>query len=258
MNKQEHHANVVSILNFKGGVGKTTTALNLGAALAMNGKRTLIIDIDVQMNSSFILGYDTADGENVYDLMKGTARSYPIYGTNLPELSFIPASMKLSTLAIEIADRISRETILRRQLEPLRALYDYILIDCPPGKGVLTDNALCASDNIIVPLTCEIMALQGVSAILAKVGEIQQLVNPDLKIMGFLLTKHNAAYKVGKIVRNTLEQEKVPVFDTTIRNSMPLNTYCDQYQSVFELDKNCTGAQDYMALAKEIIKINKD
>jgi len=243
---------VISILNFKGGVGKTTTTLNLGAALANMEKKVLIIDIDVQMNTSFVLGYSANDGASVYELMKGTASTYPIYDTNNPNVQFIPSNMKLGMLAIEIADRISRETILKRMLEPLIPHYDYILIDCPPGKGVLTDNALCASDSILVPITCEMMTMQGVAVILSKFSEIKELANPKLSIEGFLLTKYHKNYKVGKTVRDILEKENVKVFDTAIRDSMSLNVYCETCQSVYEYDANSNGAKDYMALAKEI------
>jgi len=247
-------ATVISVLNFKGGVGKTTTALNLGAALAKLGKKVLLVDLDVQMNTSFVLRYKASDGENVYDLMKGTCTSYPIYGTETENMMFIPSSMKMGVLATEIADRISRETILRRNIQPLLPMFDYILIDCPPGKGVITDNALCASNEIIVPITCELMTMQGVATILAKYDEIKQLANPELILKGFLLTKYNRNYKVGHTVRTLLEQENVRVFDTTIRNSMALNVYCDTKQNVFDYDSSSNGAKDYMAFAKELLK----
>lgn len=247
------NAKVISVLNFKGGVGKTTTTLNLGAALAKRGKKILLIDIDVQMNTSFVLGYSPNDGESIYELMKGTAQSYPVYDTHEDNLQFIPSSMKLGMLAIEIADRISRETILKRMIAPLLPHYDYILIDCPPGKGVLTDNALCASNSLIIPITCEMMTMQGVAVILSKYSEIKELANPELSIEGFLLIKYNKNFKVGKTVRGILAQEYVPVFNTTIRNSMALNVYCENHQNVFEYDPESTGAKDYMALAEELL-----
>ena len=128
---------VISILNFKGGVGKTTTTLNLGAALAMRSKNVLLIDLDVQMNTSNILGYSVKDGESVYELMNGGVKEYPIYDTHLDSLKFIPSSMKLDTLIVELTNRMSRETILRRLLQPLLPIYDYIIIDCPPSLGIV-------------------------------------------------------------------------------------------------------------------------
>lgn len=246
-------AQTIPILNFKGGVGKTTTALNLGAALARAGKKTLIIDLDVQMNTSFVLGYSIKDGASIYELMKGEATSYPIYDTETNNLQFIPASMKLSTLSIELADKISRETILRRQLAPLQPHYDYILIDCPPGKGVLTDNALCAATGIIIPITCEMMTMQGVATILAKYEEIRMLANESIVIEGFLLTKYNSQTKVGRAVRTFLEDQHMPIFSTTIRNNMALNVCVNGYQNVFDYDPLSNGAIDYSALAEELI-----
>ena len=252
---KEKQAKVISILNFKGGVGKTTTTLNLGSALARMGKKVLVIDIDVQMNTSFVLGYGVDDGDSIYELMKGTATSYPIYSSHQDNLSFIPSSSKLSQLAIEIAERISRETILKRQLSPLLSMFDYILIDCPPGKGVLTDNALCASHHIIVPITCEMMTMQGVATIITKYEEIKELANPDMTILGFLLTKYNRNYKVSERVRSIVEAEGINVFQSTIRNNMALNVYCETCQSVYEYDPSSNGAKDYESLAKEIESI---
>lgn len=258
-------ARVISVLNFKGGVGKTTTTLNLGAALAKRDKKVLLIDLDVQMNTSFVLSYSVRDGESIYDLMSGSAQSYPIYDTRTPGLQFIPSSMKLDTLAVELTNRISRETVLRRQLSQLLPLYDYILIDCPPGKSVLTDNALCASDSILVPITCEEMNKQGISTIVAKYDEIKQLVNPDIEFEGFLLTKYNKQYTISRDMRANLDGRGVRVFDTAIRTSMSLNKYVCGYQNVFEYDEATfrpgfgrkfeysNGAADYMSLAEEII-----
>lgn len=259
------NARVISVLNFKGGVGKTTTTLNLGAALAKQGKHVLLIDLDVQMNTSFMLSYSINDGESVYELMSGAVKSYPIYDTHTPNLQFIPSSMKLDLLAVELTNRISRETVLRRTLTALLPHFDYILIDCPPGKSVLTDNALCASDSLIIPITCEEMNKQGISTILTKYEEIKQLVNPDLAIEGFLLTKYNKQYTVSRDMRQSLESREVPVFQTVIRTSMSLNRYCQGYQNVFEYDEASfrpgfgrkfeysNGAQDYISLANEIL-----
>lgn len=259
---------VISILNFKGGVGKTTTTLNLGAALAIRSKNVLLIDLDVQMNTSNILGYSVKDGESVYELMNGGVKEYPIYDTHLDSLKFIPSSMKLDTLIVELTNRMSRETILRRLLQPLLPIYDYIIIDCPPGKSVLTDNALCASDSIIVPISCEEMNKQGVVTIMSKFDEVKQLVNPDITLAGFLLTKYNRQYRISRDMNDTLVSMGVPVFQTQIRTSMSLNTYCRSHQNVFEYDQATfkpgfgkkfeysNGAKDYMALAEEVISLS--
>lgn len=258
-------ARVISVLNFKGGVGKTTTTLNLGAALAKKSKRVLLIDLDVQMNTSFMLSYSIRDGDSIYELMSGSTPSYPVYDTNTPGLQFIPSSMKLDTLTVELTNRVSRETVLRRQLVPLLPHFDYILIDCPPGKSVLTDNALVASDSVLIPITCEEMNKQGISTILTKYEEIKELINPDLTIEGFLLTKYNKQYTVSREMRMSLEGRNVKVFNTAIRTSMSLNRYCLGYQNVFEYDEKTykpgfgkkfaysNGAVDYMQLADEIL-----
>lgn len=258
-------AKVISVLNFKGGVGKTTTTLNLGAALAKKNQRVLLIDLDVQMNTSFVLGYSVKDGENVSDLLAGTATSFPIYNTATEGLQFIPSSMRLDTLAVELTNRISRETILQRCIKPLLPHYDYIIIDCPPGKSVMTDNAMCACSSLLIPITCEEMNKQGLATILSKYNEIKQLVNPDIEIEGFLLVKYNKQYRVSRDMRATLEKTGMNVFQTPIRNSMSLNAYCNGYQNVYAYDEATfkqgfgrkfeysNGAQDYMALAEEII-----
>lgn len=262
-------AKVISVLNFKGGVGKTTTTLNLGAALARQNQRVLLIDLDVQMNTSFVLGYSVKDGDSVAELLAGTAKSFPIYNTVTDGLQFIPASMRLDTLAVELTNRISRETILKRSIQPLLPHYDYIIIDCPPGKSVMTDNAMCACNSLLIPITCEEMNKQGLATILAKFSEIKQLVNPDINIEGFLLVKYNKQYRVSRDMRETLEQTGMSVFQTAIRTSMSLNAYCNGYQNVYDYDEATfksgfgrkfeysNGAQDYMALAEEIINRNK-
>lgn len=253
---------VISVLNFKGGVGKTTTVLNLGAALARTGKKVLIIDLDVQMNTSFVLGYSSSDGESMYDVLmdKVEDNNYPIYDTKTEGLVFIPSNMNLTSVEMKLEDNVDINYVLADQLAKLKRRYpffDYILIDCPPAKGFLTNNALCASDSLLVPITCELMTMQGVMVIIEKYKQVTQRANKNLKIEGFLLTKYNKGYKVGQFVRDLLTQKDVKVFDTSIRNCMALNVYCNGWQNVFDYDAKCNGSQDYMNLAEEIIKNNK-
>lgn len=251
---QINMASIISILNFKGGVGKTTTTLNLGAALAMAGKKTLLIDIDVQRNTTNVLGYRLSDGSSLYELMKNESKDYPIYDTNTSGLQFIPSSMKLSTLVFELANMFSRETILRECLSPLQDIYDYILIDCPPNTGVLTDNAIAASNTIIVPVSCDAMSLQGVEIILARVKEAAR-VN-KINIGGFLINRYNARRVQSRNVVNALSEYGVNVFKTYIRECEALKAFCENHQNIFEYDAKSNGAKDYEALAKEIIELN--
>lgn len=253
----EKQAKVISVLNFKGGVGKTTTVLNLGAALARRGKKVLIIDLDVQMNTSFVLGYSSADGESIYEVLTGETNTFPIYDTKTDGLVFIPSNMKLTSVEMKLGDDVDRDYLLHDKMKPLLPVFDFILLDCPPAKGFLTNNALCASHSLLVPITCEMMTMQGVMVIIEKFKQVTNRANKELEIEGFLLTKYNRGYKVGQFVRDLLTQKEVKVFDTAIRNCMALNVYCNGWQNVFDYDAKCNGAQDYMSLAEEIIANNK-
>lgn len=261
----EHKANVISILNFKGGVGKTTTTLNLGAALARKGKRVLLIDLDVQMNTTNNLGYSIKDGESVYELLAGVNDGYPVYDTIEQNLQFIPSSTRLDVLASMLANETGREFVLREKIAPLYNIYDIVLIDCPPGKSVLTDNAICASDYVLIPTLCEEMCQQGLVSVITKIDTIKKRLKHEAIVLGFLLTRYDKREKVDiRTMYDILGQIKAPVFNTVIRKCVSLSRFC-QYQNVFAYDEKTfkpgfgrkfaysNGADDYMALSDELI-----
>lgn len=269
--EKSNKARVISVLNFKGGVGKTTTALNLSAALARRGKKVLLIDLDVQMNSSFVLDYGVNDGDSIYELMMqeevlSSLADFPIYDTIQDGLQFIPASPKLDTLIVFLTNMEAREMELKRHIEPLMSVYDYIIIDCPPAKSVLIDNALCASHSIIIPVTCEELSKQGLVTIITKYTRINNRLNPDLKILGFLLVKYEQRNKDSRDMTQLLADMGMPVLETKIRKCVSLNRCNTQYQNVFNYDEQTfkpafgrktleysNGAKDYFALADELI-----
>lgn len=264
----EKKAKVISVLNFKGGVGKTTTVLNLSAALARHDKKVLIVDLDVQTCASLVLGYSVSDGENIYDLMMDNTKSYPVYNTVEANVQFIPGSMKMDSLIVDLTSRMCREFELRKRIEPLFPYYDYILIDCPPSKSVLTDNALCTSDSLIIPVSCEHMSKQGLATIIVKYEQVKQMANRDLQIEGFLLTKYIDNRNASRNMVSTLEELNVPVFSTRIRQCSSLDKLSEgsNYHNIFNYDEQTfkpgfgrktieysNGAKDYEALALEIL-----
>lgn len=248
-------AKVLSILNFKGGVGKTTTSVNLGAALALAGKQVLIIDLDGQMNSTVILGKREETEENIYDFLVGDTTEVFCYSTGTDRLDYVPSSTEMRHIELQLSSRKSRERILKKFTDKLKEEYDFILLDCPPGKGIIIDNAMTASDGIIVPIECDVLSLQGLTEIVSEVGEVKQELNPDLKIVGFLATKYDNRLRLNRDILESL-QENFPgqVFDTRIRRNVSMAEYCSEQRHIFDYAPDSYGAQDYMALANEIIQ----
>ena len=249
-------AKIISIVNQKGGVGKTTSALNLAAALAIYEKRVLLIDFDPQGNASGGLGIDTKK-PNVYQALidkadvKETIKNY----APLPKLDVIPSDIDLSGAEIELVKEFSREYKLRNMLNKISDNYDYILIDCPPSLGLLTVNALSASSDILIPIQCEYYALVGVSKLLNTVNLIKKALNPNLNIMGILLTmfdrRLNLSYQVAKEVRKYFKER---TFNTIIMRNVKLSEAPSFGKSIFEYDISSQGAKDYFNLAKEVMQ----
>lgn len=202
---------IIAITNQKGGVGKTTTSVNLGACLAYIGKRVLLVDIDPQGNATSGLGIEKADVDQcVYDILVDDADVIDIIkATSVENLDVIPATIQLAGAEIELVPTISREVRLKRALEAVKQNYDYIIIDCPPSLGLLTINALTASDSVVIPVQCEYYALEGLSQLLNTVRLVQKHLNTDLMIEGVLLTMLDARTNLGiqviEEVKNTLE-----------------------------------------------------
>ena len=249
---QFNMAKIISFLNHKGGVAKTTTCANLATALWILGNKVLIIDTDQQCNLSGVLGFSQKEGDpTLSDWLKEPV-SPPIY-IRYDGLEYIPASKALRNMEAELLNKRSRETILARKLEQVKNEYDYIVIDCAPGDSVLNDNALSASDAVIIPTECSGFSLQGMQNLLLAIREIQQEINPELKIEGYLLVKYDKQTKIAKEVSKYFErQQEVPTLQTKIRKCVKFDESPLGHQTIFEYAPESNGAEDYMRLAEEL------
>ncbi|MEW6410460.1 MAG: AAA family ATPase [Nitrospirota bacterium] len=247
---------VIAIANQKGGVGKTTTAINLSASLAAAEKRVLLIDIDPQGNTTSGFGIDRESLQiNLYHQFIGEAQMSDIrIKTMLSCLDIIPSSIDLIGAEVELIGRDNRERILERAVSPLKNEYEFIIIDCPPSLGFLTLNALTASDTVLIPVQCEYYAMEGLGLLLNTVRRIQQSFNPYLRIEGILLTMHdvrnNISHQVIEEVRRHFEDK---VFETVIPRNVTLSEAPSHGKPVILYDVRSRGAQSYLSLAKEVM-----
>jgi chromosome partitioning protein len=248
---------VVAIANQKGGVGKTTTAINLGTALAACGKTVLLIDIDPQGNASTGLGIQAAARHlTSYDLILGEAKlADAVLRTQIPGFALVPSVVDLSAAEVELVERPRREYRLKDALAAADKDYDYVLIDCPPSLGLLTVNALVAARAVLVPLQCEFFALEGLSLLLRTVDRVRRSFNPQIEVQGVLLTmfdrRNNLAQQVATDVRSFLGKR---VFDTVIPRNVRVSEAPSHGMPVLLYDFRCPGAQAYVQLAGEVLR----
>ncbi|KOP65780.1 sporulation initiation inhibitor Soj [Bacillus sp. FJAT-18019] len=247
---------IIAIANQKGGVGKTTTSVNLGAGLASLGKRVLLVDIDPQGNTTSGVGINKADVANcIYDIIINEVHPKDaICGTKVDGLDIIPATIQLAGAEIELVPTISREVRLKKSLQLIKPQYDYILIDCPPSLGILTINSLTAADSVIIPIQCEYYALEGLSQLLNTVRLVQKHLNTSLKIEGVLLTMLDARTNLGiQVIEEVKKYFQEKVYRTIIPRNIRLSEAPSHGQSIITYDPRSKGAEVYLELAKEVI-----
>ncbi|MFV9510308.1 ParA family protein [Tepidibacillus sp. LV47] len=247
---------IIAITNQKGGVGKTTTSVNLSASLAKLGKKVLLVDIDPQGNSTSGIGINKADVEYcIYDvLINDIPPKDAIYPTKIEGLDIIPATIQLAGAEIELVPTISREVRLKRALHVVSDQYDYVIIDCPPSLGILTVNSLTAADSVIIPIQCEYYALEGLSQLLNTIRLVQKHLNTDLTIEGILLTMFDARTNLSiQVVEEVKKYFKEKVYQTIIPRNVRLSEAPSHGQSIVTYDPKSRGAEVYLDLAKEVI-----
>ncbi|MCD7035289.1 AAA family ATPase [Metabacillus sp. GX 13764] len=247
---------IIAVANQKGGVGKTTTSVNLGACLAHIGKRVLLVDTDPQGNATSGVGIEKADVEHcIYDILVDDIHvTEVIRPTTVEYLDAIPATIQLAGAEIELVPTISREVRLKRALEKVKQNYDYIIIDCPPSLGLLTINALTASDSVIIPVQCEYYALEGLSQLLNTVRLVQKHLNTDLMIEGVLLTMLDARTNLGiQVIEEVKKYFRERVYKTIIPRNVRLSEAPSHGQPIIKYDARSRGAEVYLDLAKEVV-----
>ena len=250
---------VIAIANQKGGVGKTTTTVNLAASLGVLEKKVLLIDADPQANASSGLGIDVERVEiGTYQVLEHTASiNDAIQKTTSPNVDIIPAHIDLVAIEIELIDKEQREYMLQKAVAQLTKNYDYILIDCAPSLGLITLNSLVAADSVIIPIQCEYFALEGLGKLLNTVKSVQKIHNPSLDIEGLLLTMFDSRLRLSnQVVEEVRKHFSTMVFDTIIRRNTRLGEAPSYGESIIAYDATSKGAVNYLSLANEIIKKN--
>ena len=251
---------IIAVANQKGGVGKTTSTINLAASLATLEKSVLVVDADPQANASSGLGVDLKEVEcSIYECIVNHADVHDaIYTTDIEGLDIIPSHIDLVGAEVEMLNIDEREYVLKRILEPIRNEYDCILIDCSPSLGLITVNALTAADSVIIPVQCEYFALEGISKLLSTIKIIKSRLNTKLEIEGFLLTMYDSRLRLANQIYDEVKRHfQELVFKTVIQRNVKLSESPSHGLPVILYDADSTGAKNHLSLAKEIINRNK-
>jgi chromosome partitioning protein len=250
-------ARIIAIANQKGGVGKTTTSINLAAALAVMEKKVLIVDCDPQTNTTSGLGVDLLlDSENLYTAFfnPSAAKTAVRRVHSIPYLSVLPSTMDLVAIELELVDKIGREYFLSDLLKPLESEYEYIILDCPPSLGLLTLNALCAAKELLIPLQCEYFALEGIVKLLQTFDLVKKRLNTSLVLLGVALTMYDVRNKLARQVKNEVRKAfSDNLLETVIPRNVRLSEAPSHGKSIIHYDIKSKGSEAYLALAKEVV-----
>lgn len=252
---------VISVTNQKGGVGKTTTNVNLSACVAASGKKVLTIDMDPQGNTTSALGLDKKKMEkSIYNvLIEDTPIKECICATDIDNLSIVPANIELAGAEVELVALMARENILKRHLETISGEFDFIFIDCPPSLGLLTLNALTGSDRVIIPIQCEYFALEGVGQLVSTVKLVNKRLNPRLEIEGVVLTMLDGRTNLGlQVVQEVKKHFRSKVYGTIIPRNVRLSEAPSHGKPIHIYDPKCLGAEAYKELAREFLEWNEE